>query len=139
MVFRPESNDEIDMAYDTHANNTEPKRARFVHELCQKSNQTHERDLSQKAMVKQMFHQSDLYIWLVLMMAVFYGLPAIQLVFKYQEALAFTGNNDLCYYNFLCSLPMGKLQDFNHILSNMGYIFFGITFLAIILIRQVFL
>ena len=83
-----------------------------------------------------MFQQSDLYIWLVLMMGVFYGIPAIQLVLKYQEALRKTGNNDLCYYNFLCSIPVGKVQDFNHILSNVGYIAFGLTFLVIVWYRK---
>ena len=92
-------------------------------------------DKSQKALIKTMFQQSDLYIWLVLMMGTFYGIPAIQLVFKYQDVLTFTGNNDLCYYNFLCSIPIGKVQDFNHILSNIGYIAFGITFLIIVWYR----
>ena len=44
----------------------------------------------------------------------------------------FTGNNDLCYYNFLCSIPVNKVLDFNHIISNIGYMAFGITFLIIV-------
>ena len=109
------------------------KGPRYVNELCTKVDDCTDR--SQKTLIKTMFQQSDLYIWLVLMMGTFYGIPAIQLVFKYQEALAFTGNNDLCYYNFLCSIPIGKVQDFNHILSNIGYIAFGVTFLIIVWYR----
>ena len=79
-----------------------------------------------------MYQQSELYIWLVILMSVFYGVPAIQLVLKYQVLLRKTGNNDLCYYNFLCSIPVNKVLDFNHIISNIGYMAFGITFLIIV-------
>ena len=84
---------------------------------------------------KAMFGKSDLYIWLVLMLGIFYGIPALQLVFKYQQVLEVTGNNDLCYFNFLCSIPLGNIQDFNHILSNMGYVFVGLAFLFIVTLR----
>ena len=79
-----------------------------------------------------MYQQSELYIWLVILMSVFYGVPAIQLVLKYQVLLRKTGNNDLCYYHFLCSIPVNKVLDFNHIISNIGYMAFGITFLIIV-------
>ena len=110
------------------------KGPKYVHELCKKVDES-SRNQSQKVIFKTMFQQSDLYIWLVLMMGVFYGIPAIQLVLKYQEALQVSGNNDLCYYNFLCSIPVGKVQDFNHILSNVGYIAFGLTFLGLVKYR----
>lgn len=45
------------------------------------------------------------------------------------------GNQDICYYNFFCShgLTIGdfKLSDFNHIFSNIGYVFFGLLFMII--------
>lgn len=51
-----------------------------------------------------------------------------------------TGNQDLCYYNFLCShsLTLGpwKFSDFNHIFSNIGYIFFGLLFILITYKRE---
>jgi hypothetical protein len=103
---------------------------KYVHELCAKVD-----DSSNKSVIKTMFQQSDLYIWLVVMMGTFYGIPAVQLVFRYQKALTETGNNDLCYYNFLCSFPMGDVQDFNHLLSNIGYVAFGLTFVGIVYYR----
>ena len=103
----------------------------YVHELYVH----HQNHKSQKSEIKTWFQQSDLYIWLVVMMGIFYGIPAIQLVFRYQHVLTATGNNDLCYYNFLCSVPMGTIQDFNHLLSNLGYVAFGVTFLCIVSYR----
>ena len=129
--------DQVDQTDSSSAAASHPKKGpRYVHELCTKGEECS--DKSQKSMIKTMFQQSDLYIWLVLMMGTFYGIPAIQLVFKYQEALAYTGNNDLCYYNSLCSIPIGKVQDFNHILSNIGYISFGLTFLCIVWYRYIY-
>jgi len=113
------------------------KGPRFVNELSKADDECDgSTDKSQKTLIITMFQQSGLYIWLILMMGVFYGLPAIQLVFKYQEALSITGNNDLCYYNFLCSIPIKDVQDFNHILSNVGYVAFGMTFLCIVWYRK---
>ena len=105
----------------------------YVHELCSKVDGFPNK--SNKSLIKTMFQQSDLYIWLVVMMGTFYGIPAVQLVFRYQQALTETGNNDLCYYNFLCSFPMGDVQDFNHLLSNIGYVAFGLTFVGIVYYR----
>lgn len=51
-----------------------------------------------------------------------------------------TGDQDLCFYNFLCShsLKLGpwKFSDFNHIFSNIGYIFFGLLFMLITYKRE---
>ena len=94
-------------------------------------------DKAQKAMIITMFQQNGLYFWMIFMMGVFYGLPAIQLVLKYQEAISITGDNDLCYYNSLCSIPVNDVQDFNHILSNIGYMAFGLTFLFIVSYRYI--
>ena len=111
------------------------KAPRFVDELSELSKKLDgSTNKSQKTLIKTIFQQSNLYIWLVLMMGVFYGLPAMQLLFKHQS-LHFSGNNDLCYYNFLCSIPIKGVQDFNHILSNVGYVAFGMTFLIIVRYR----
>ena len=118
------------------SNRPESKGPKYVSELAKREEQAIDQSL--KHLFKAMFKQNDLYVWLVLMMFIFYGLPAIQLVFKYQEALRSTGNNDLCYYNFLCTVPTGKVQDFGHILSNLAYCAFGITYLIIVRIRKHF-
>ena len=72
--------------------------------------------------------KSSLYHWNLWTVATFYGLPVIQLVLTYQKLTNSTGNQDLCYYNFLCAHPLGKLSDFNHVFSNIGYVMLGILF-----------
>ena len=92
-----------------------------------------ERCLNSKSLRKgkAIFQSNDMFIWLVTMMGISYAIPALQLVLKYQEEAEETGNLDICYFNFRCAFPVGKLADFNHFLSNIGYITFGITFLII--------
>jgi hypothetical protein len=60
-------------------------------------------------------YKSYLYLYNVLTVALFYGLPVIQLVVTYQRVLNETGEQDLCYYNFLCAHPVGVISDFNHV------------------------
>jgi hypothetical protein len=76
-------------------------------------------------------HKYRQYAWTLLTVALFYALPAVQLVIAYQKELNKTGNEDLCYYNFLCAHPAGILSDFNHVWSNIGYTFLGILFFLI--------
>ncbi|XP_045528997.1 SID1 transmembrane family member 1-like isoform X2 [Pieris brassicae] len=73
--------------------------------------------------------RSKMYLWNVLTVAVFYTLPVIQLVITYQRLLNQSGNQDLCYFNFLCAHPLVVLSDFNHVYSNLGYILLGFLFL----------
>jgi hypothetical protein len=115
-------------------NNKSTKGQKYVSELCKIFE--HDKTDNKATLIKSMFQKSDLYIWLVLMMGIFYGIPAIQLVLKYQDMLTSTGNNDLCYYNFLCSVPLNKVQDFNHVLSNIGYMAAGLTFVGIVKYRK---
>uniref|UniRef100_A0A7N8WT96 SID1 transmembrane family, member 2 n=1 Tax=Mastacembelus armatus TaxID=205130 RepID=A0A7N8WT96_9TELE len=69
--------------------------------------------------------------------AVFYALPVVQLVITYQTVVNVTGNQDICYYNFLCAHPLGALSAFNNILSNLGYVMLGLLFLLIVLKRDI--
>ncbi|KAF4533498.1 hypothetical protein B566_EDAN000983 [Ephemera danica] len=71
---------------------------------------------------------SQMYLWNLLTVATFYALPVVQLVITYQRVLNNTGNQDLCFYNFLCSHPVGVLSDFNHVYSNIGYAMLGLLF-----------
>ncbi|KAF5284132.1 hypothetical protein FQR65_LT00132 [Abscondita terminalis] len=80
--------------------------------------------------------KSYFYLWHVLTVALFYGLPVVQLVITYQKVLNDTGNQDLCYYNFLCAHPLGFLSDFNHLFSNIGYIIFGLLFVLLVAKRE---
>jgi dsRNA-gated channel SID-1 len=68
----------------------------------------------------------------------FYSLPVLQLVMTHQGLLLVTGNQDICFYNFSCANRVGVLSDFNHIISNAGYVFLGILFLLMVRRRAAF-
>ncbi|KAM6312501.1 SID1 transmembrane family member 2 isoform 3-T3 [Podargus strigoides] len=72
----------------------------------------------------------QIYFWNIATIAVFYALPVVQLVITYQTVVNVTGNQDICYYNFLCAHPLGNL-------SNLGYVLLGLLFLLIILQREI--
>ncbi|KYO22459.1 SID1 transmembrane family member 1 isoform X2 [Alligator mississippiensis] len=78
-----------------------------------------------------------IYFWNIITIAVFYALPVVQLVITYQTVVNVTGNQDICYYNFLCAHPLGVLSAFNNVLSNMGHVLLGFLFLLIVLHRDI--
>uniref|UniRef100_A0A8C4XXB9 SID1 transmembrane family member 1 n=1 Tax=Gopherus evgoodei TaxID=1825980 RepID=A0A8C4XXB9_9SAUR len=78
-----------------------------------------------------------IYFWNIITIAVFYALPVIQLVITYQTVVNVTGNQDICYYNFLCAHPLGVLSVFNNVLSNVGHVLLGFLFLLIVLRRDI--
>ncbi|XP_024831275.1 SID1 transmembrane family member 1 isoform X2 [Bos taurus] len=78
-----------------------------------------------------------IYFWNIITIAVFYALPVIQLVITYQTVVNVTGNQDICFYNFLCAHPLGVLSAFNNILSNLGHVLLGCLFLLIVLHRDI--
>ena len=77
---------EIDGMNSTGTRATRTK-AKYVNELSTKA-------LSGRTIrkVKAMFQSNDMYIWLVVTMGISYAIPALQLVLKYQEEAAETGN-----------------------------------------------
>ncbi|CAK1546400.1 unnamed protein product [Leptosia nina] len=75
-------------------------------------------------------NRSNRYFWSALTVAVVYALPVVQLLSTYQRMVFSTGDQDVCYYNFLCAHPLGPLADFNHVYSNLGYIILGIAFMV---------
>uniref|UniRef100_A0A8C9ZSR4 SID1 transmembrane family member 2 n=1 Tax=Sander lucioperca TaxID=283035 RepID=A0A8C9ZSR4_SANLU len=79
----------------------------------------------------------QIYFWNIATIAVFYALPVVQLVITYQTVVNVTGNQDICFYNFLCAHPLGALSAFNNILSNLGYVLLGLLFLLIVLKRDI--
>ncbi|KAJ8668220.1 hypothetical protein QAD02_009883 [Eretmocerus hayati] len=80
--------------------------------------------------------KSRLYVHYLITIAIFYAAPVVQLVVNNQKALHDTGNQDLCYYNFLCAHPLFFLSDFNHVFTNLGYILFGLLFIFIVYMRE---
>ncbi|XP_071555084.1 SID1 transmembrane family member 1 isoform X1 [Temnothorax nylanderi] len=81
-------------------------------------------------------HKSRLYLYYLATVAIFYTLPVVQLAVTYQRVLHTTGNQDMCYYNFLCAHPLGLLSDFNHVFSNFGYVMLGLLFIFITYSRE---
>ncbi|KAM4794743.1 SID1 transmembrane family member 1 isoform 1-T1 [Rhinophrynus dorsalis] len=77
-----------------------------------------------------------IYFWNIITIAVFYALPVVQLVITYQTVVNVTGNQDICFYNFLCAHPLGVLSAFNNVMSNMGHVLLGFLFLLIVLRRD---
>ena len=72
-----------------------------------------------------------LQLWKVLISDLVF-FTVVQLVLTYQNVTNQTGNQDMCYYNFLCAHPLGLVTDFNHIFSNLGYVMLGILFILIV-------
>jgi len=88
-------------------------------------------DLARKT-PKRLTRKYKLYYWNLITIAVFYVLPVIQLVLTYQVVVNTTGNEDTCYYNFLCAIPYGVLSAFNNVFSNVGYMMLGILYLLLV-------
>ncbi len=78
------------------------------------------------------------YAWSVITVGLFYGVPAFQVVMAHQRELSASGNQDICYYNHLCAIPISSsLRDFNHIFSNIWYMGLGALLAWLIRYRHV--
>jgi hypothetical protein len=76
------------------------------------------------------------YFWNIITISIFYGLPAFQLVLTKQLILNFSGDQDYCYYNFLCAKQHDTFNAFNNSWSNIGYVILGLFFLLIVIIKH---
>ena len=74
-------------------------------------------------------NRSKVYFYLVPLISIFYFVPAIQFAFQAKENEEMTGSMDLCYHNFKCARPLWIFSDFNHVISNISYIIFGLVFM----------
>lgn len=72
------------------------------------------------------------YPRLIIAIATFYVLPVVQLVLLYQTQLTKSGDEDSCYFNFLCMVKSGPFAAFNNIFSNIGYLLLGVMFIIIV-------
>jgi hypothetical protein len=78
---------------------------------------------------------SSYWVYLIAIF-IFYSIPSYQLLLTYQRFVQVTGNGDLCYYNTLCSHPVGFISAFNNIWSNVGFLVLGVLFLIIAIRRR---
>ncbi|GMR61175.1 hypothetical protein PMAYCL1PPCAC_31370, partial [Pristionchus mayeri] len=77
------------------------------------------------------------YVVSLLTIALFYGLPVVQLVLTWQDTVRLSGNLDLCWYNFRCARPFSVFFAFNNVISNIGYISLGLLFLLMVKEREI--
>ena len=80
--------------------------------------------------------RSRLYLLLVPLLAIFYLIPSFQLVYAELTTAQQLGNIDRCYFNFGCARPFWIFPDFNHTISNCGYIIYGIFFIAVVYFKS---
>ena len=96
-------------------------------------------DLSKKmddpSKVVEVYQKTDLHWPVIVIFSIFYSIPAFQLVTSEGPYHTKT-NQDVCYYNFLCLKPAGKLSAFNHVFSNIGYVCYGILFIALVSLKK---
>ena len=105
------------------------------HEVVRTKSIVYVTDLTHKSR-ERLSKKDRQYRWSMITICIFYGLPVAQLVITYQRVLRNTGNEDLCYYNFACANPLGIVSDFNHVISNSGYILLGFLFILLVRRRQ---
>ncbi len=79
--------------------------------------------------------KSSLYLWIILLMGVFYTLPVLQLILTDQKEMN-AGNQDICYFNFLCKVSALHILDFGSFFSNISYVISGIFFILISHLRN---
>ena len=77
-------------------------------------------------------NRSRVYFYLVPLLGFYYFIPAIQISFISKQPQELIGSRDLCYHNFRCSRPFYVFSDFNHIISNMSFVIFGVAFMVLV-------
>ena len=85
-----------------------------------------------KYLLKKFF----LYLTSVLVVVMFYSLPALQVAI-FRAILYNSGDNDLCYFNLKCAHILDGAASFNNIWSNIGYFVLGSIFIILTLIKQI--
>ena len=74
--------------------------------------------------------RSDAYIHQVGLIGLFYFVPACQLVFIKSQ------DNQQCFFNYGCARPWWIFEAFNHVFSNIGYIWLGLCFILIVFLKS---
>ena len=85
------------------------------------------------------YRKSSLYMPLIFIVGIFYFLPAFSAASYKMVEIEDSGNRDICFYNGYCRKPVQmiwKIQDFNHIFSNIGYIILGFIFFLIVEVEK---
>jgi len=83
--------------------------------------------------------RSKVFLYLVPLLSLFYMIPSAQMVYAEQQRAKATGNLEQCFLNYGCSRPWAIFDDFNHIISNSGYIIYGTVFIVLVRLKSAFL
>ena len=76
--------------------------------------------------------RSKSYLYLVPLLSLFYIVPSAQKIFAEAQREKDTGSEEGCFSNYGCSRSWWIFDDFNHIISNCGYVIFGIVFIFLV-------
>jgi len=70
--------------------------------------------------------------------SILYFLPSLQFTVKQSTLYRIDGNQDHCFFNFACLKPdpLTGAKMWNHILSNVGYMFLGLLFLLVTFVKE---
>ncbi|XP_060073124.1 SID1 transmembrane family member 1-like [Ylistrum balloti] len=120
-LARTPSEDDVDFLDDASSekNVLRTKTALFVCDLARKPKKRQEKNYR-------------LFCRNLMAIAIFYGLPLVEMIYLTFQVLHVTGDQDICYYNFDCSRPLGVLSAFNNVFSNIGYVMLGSLFLLLV-------
>ena len=78
-----------------------------------------------------------LFLFLVIIVGIFYIVPAVQVSYIRLEQMVSTGELDICYFNFKCERDYNSIRGFNSIWSNISYILLGILALIITVVKNI--
>ena len=84
-------------------------------------------------------NRSKNFYFLLPLVSLFYLLPAAQMVWHEQRRSRESGNLEMCYLNYGCARPLGVFSDFNHVISNCGYVIYGVVFIILVKVKTRFL
>ena len=82
------------------------------------------------------YEKSDLHWRGILIVSIFYFISSFQVVALGGNHFLESGDQDHCYYNFLCLKPIGNLTAFNNVFSNIGYVCSGILFICLVNLKR---
>jgi len=91
---------------------------------------------------KDVWHRrqrSKAYLYILPLVCLFYFIPSSQMVWHDKKRAEQTGSMEECYLNYGCSRPWWIFTDFNHLISNFGYVWYGITFIILVRLKSHFL
>ena len=76
--------------------------------------------------------RSQIYLYLVPLLSLFYIIPSAQMIFGEAQREKDTGSEESCFSNYGCSRSWWIFDDFNHIISNCGYVIYGMMFIFLV-------